>query len=444
MKNKISSLTQFLPAAARKLPFIFLMLSCLMLAILSMAAAAQPAKSDAQGIPPEGQAQIRAAIQHYVDNATIPGAVIVVARNGKVLFADAEGVMNPETKKPMPTDAVMTVLSMSKAYTATSILMLVEKGKINLTDPVSKYIPEFKGAGKVKVPKPGAPPSASPATPGGRAPEPEYDLVPATRDITIQDLLTHTSGVFAGVDAPGIPKIEPGDTLATYIPKTAAIPLNFQPGTKWEYSNALGFDILGRVVEVASGQSLAQFEQQHIFDPLGMKDTAFGLGRTDLDARRVVPMRKSANSTGFERAPAITNPRIVGDTYFSSSAGISTTAEDYARFTSMLCDGGKGNGKHLLKEKTIQLMTANHIGDLFPSFQGISNHGSHFGLSVVVIDDPAAAGVNVPAGSFGWSGGGTHRFWVSPNEKITMVLFVPNNGAPIHRDVEKAVYGAVK
>src|SRR6188474_2569535 len=250
-------------------------------------------KAEDVGLSTERLKRIGEAVDRHLAAGNVAGAVTLVARRGKIAHFEAQGVMDVDTKKPMAKDNLFRLASMSKPITGVAIMMLVEEGKVRLNDPVSRFIPEFKGLDKVAVAKPGAPPPAQ----GAEAP---YDLVPASRAITIGDLLKHGSGlVSGGVGASAANRIAPRtptDTLATYIPKLAAVPLDFQPGTLWRYSGQAGFDVLSRVVEVVSGQPFDQFLKQRLFDPLGMKDTGFS-ARPDNQARLVTLYQRGPDGT---------------------------------------------------------------------------------------------------------------------------------------------------
>ena len=238
----------------------------------SWPARASAAKPEEVGLSTDRLKRIGEAVQRHIDANNVAGAVTLVARRGRIAHFEARGMMDLEAKKPMPKDGLFRLASMSKPITGVAIMMLVEEGTVRLSDPVSRFIPEFKGLDKVAVAKPGAPPPAQGA-------EAAFDLVPAARPITIGDLLKHGSGSgqwrACASAANRIAPRTPTDTLATHIPKLAAVPLDFQPGTLWRYSGLAGFDVLSRVVEVVSGQTFDVFLKQRLFDPLGMKDTAF-------------------------------------------------------------------------------------------------------------------------------------------------------------------------
>ena len=236
-------------------------------------------KPQAVGFSKDLSQKIRDAVQAHIDKGDTPGAIVLVARNGRIAYWDAQGVVDAKTKMPLEKDTVFWVASMTKPVVTVSVLMMMETGKISLDDPVSKFIPEFGAAAKVKVLKPGSPqPQQGPPDPN--APKPQYDIVPASRPITVKDLLTQTSGIQTiGVAKEELPVYHDGDTLASWVPKLGSVPLDFQPGTKWAYSNAAGFDVLARIVEVTSGQPFNQFVQQRIFEPLGIEGSSFGPGR---------------------------------------------------------------------------------------------------------------------------------------------------------------------
>ena len=237
-----------------------------MAALPTLAAPVQVAKPEEAGMSQDRLQRIHEAMQRHIDAGDISGAVTLVARRGRVVHLETHGLMDIESKTPMRKDAIFRLASMSKPLTGTAILMLMEEGKIRLTDPVSKFIPEFKNL-QVAVPRE-----------GGRGAESTFYTVPANREITIRDLLSHVSGLVSGptstAEAAKLNR-KPTDTLADYIPRLGAVPLEFQPGSRWSYSPGAGFDTLGRIVEVVSGQSFDQFLRQRIFSPLEMSNTTF-------------------------------------------------------------------------------------------------------------------------------------------------------------------------
>jgi CubicO group peptidase (beta-lactamase class C family) len=405
-------------------------------------------KPEDVGLSSERLQKVHEAVQRHIDAGDIPGAVVLVARNGHVVYLDPQGVTDSDTKKPVQKDTAYWVASMTKPMVATCIMMLMEEGKLRLNDPVYRYIPEFKTT-KVRVRKPGSPPLPTTLTGGGDASgyydeSQYYDFVPADRDITIRHLLTHTSGLMTiGVQNAAAPTPQPAQSIATWAAKLASTPTDFQPGTNWAYSNVAGFDVLARVVEVVSGMPFEQFIKQRLFEPLGMNNTSFYPIRPELKQRlATVTLRKTAN--GFEGGP---DPIYIN--YVSGAAGSVSTVEDYWRFAEMLLNGGQSNGKRLLKPETVTMMTSNEVGDLFPGtssgarYQKYGPRGMGFGFGVVTVTDAEAAGAAVSTGSFGWDGQGTTRFWVIPKEKMVVVMLVRPNGTLIHRDVEEAVMQSV-
>ena len=390
-------------------------------------------KPESVGLSEERLARVHDAIQRHIDAHDFSGAVTLVARKGQIAWFDAQGLMDVEANKPMQKGATFRVFSMSKPVCGAAILMLLEEGKVRLNDPVSKFIPEFKGS-KVAIvqDRPANAPASDP---------PRYYTIPATREITIQDLLTHVSGLASGGPAsthelPGLIDMVGSRTLADMMPKFAAAPLDFQPGSRWTYSALAGFDTLGRVVEVASGMSFDQFLKQRIFTPLGMKSTAFHPG-DDRWPTVVTAYHRGGGSLTKTQGPN----RLQSKSYFSGAGGLVSTAEEYAQFTLMLCAGGKWNGNQLLSPKTVELMSSVFVPDTLPG----RAPGRGYGLSVEVVSDPVAAGRRVSKGSFGWDGAyGTH-FWVDPKEKLIGVMMIQtdNPDRQADRDFENAVMQAI-
>jgi CubicO group peptidase (beta-lactamase class C family) len=408
-------------------------LSLCLLAVAALPLAAADVKPESVGLSQERLSRVHDAIQRHIDAHDFSGAVTVVARRGQIAWFDAQGLMDVEANKPMQKDAMFRVFSMSKPVCGVAIMMLLEEGKVRLTDPVSKFIPEFKGS-KVAILQDR--PANAPASD-----QPKYYTVPAAREITIQDLLTHVSGLASGGQASahelrGLLDTLSHMTLANMMPKLAASPLDFQPASRWSYSALAGFDTLGRVVEVASGMSFDQFLKQRLFTPLGMKTTAFHPG--DDRWPTVVTAYHRADGTLTKTQ----NPnRLQSKTYFSGAGGLVSTAEDYAQFAQMLGAGGQWNGKRLLSPKTVELMSSVFVPDTLPG----RSPGRGYGLSVEVVSDPVAAGRRVSKGSFGWDGAyGTH-FWVDPKEKLIALMMIQtdNPDRQADRDFENAVMQAI-
>src|SRR6185436_12214982 len=318
--------------------------------------------------------------------------------------------------------------------------------KVRLTDPISRFIPEFKDL-KVGIVIPdspsatgrGAAPAAAPAsaaTGGGgrgqRGAPPRFYTVAAEREVTVKDLLTHTSGLVSGTisnSENGKVALKGKESNADYIPRLGGVPLEFQPGARWAYSAQAGFDTLVLVVERASGMKFDQFAQQRIFGPLGMKDTFF------YPAESYNPRNTTRYSKTDKGLVKQTDPNFMNGVFFSGGGGIFTTAEDYLQFGQMLLNGGQLNGKRLLGSRTVELMRSVFIPDTLPG----RARGESFGLSVRVVTDPIQRGTALSAGSFGWSGAyGTH-FWVDPKEKVVAVLMTQTANNEARADFETAV-----
>jgi CubicO group peptidase (beta-lactamase class C family) len=386
-------------------------------------------KADDLGFAADRIPRIREAVQRHVDAGEVSGVVTLVARRGKIAHFEAYGLQDLESKKAMPKDGIFRLASMSKPITAAAVMMMVEEGKIRLTDPVSRFIPEFRGA-KVAVAKPGAR--------GGAAPE--FDVVSANRDITVRDLLTHGSGLMSGGLGNAVaPQRGPNDTLATYIPKLGAVPLDFQPGTRWRYSGVAGFDVLSRIVEIVSEQPFDQFLKQRLFDPLGMKDTGFS-ARPDNQARLVTLYQRGPDG---KLTKAANQQGLSSTTYFAGSGGMVTTAEDYAQFAQMLVNGGELNGRRYLGTRTVQLMSTNHTGDLVNGQFGRPAAGMGFGLGVQVVEDPALAGLRQSKGSWGWAGAYGTNVNIEPAEKMVTIIMMQTSTGSLQRDFENAVFQAI-
>jgi CubicO group peptidase (beta-lactamase class C family) len=411
----------------------------IVLLALSLTAATLPnGKPEEVGLSSERLQRINDVIKTYIDSGQISGAVTMVSRKGRIAHFEAQGLMDLESRTPMRKDAIFRMASMSKPVTGVAILMLMEEGKLRLTDPVSRFIPEFKNP-KVAMPK--TPPPGPPAAAGQPPPPPEIYTVPAERELTIRDLMTHTNGLETG--GPGSregARMSPRNTssnLAAYVPTLGAVPLDFQPGTKWQYSALAGIETLGRIVEIASGMTFDQFLQKRIFEPLGMKDTAFF--PSDDRLSRVVTLYER-KPTGLSRID--TPSWLATKTLFSGGGGLWSTPEDYMLFAQMLVNSGQLNGKRLLSPRTVDLMSSNHVGDLYAGV-GQRQKGMGFGLTVEVVMDNVTANRRESNGSFGWDGAfGTH-FWVDRKEQLAGLLMVQESNGPLMRDFENAVMQAI-
>jgi CubicO group peptidase (beta-lactamase class C family) len=410
---------------------------CILALAVALTAAALPSdKPEAVGLSSERLQRINLMIQRYMDDGEISGAITMVARRGKVAHFEAQGLMDLEKKTPMRKDAIFRIASMSKPITAVAILMLMEEGRLRLTDPVWQYIPAFKDSTVAIVKTP-----ARPAANGQPARDAEYYTVPAERDITIRDLLTHTSGVESGalgnrIGARLAPRSTASD-LATYVPAVGKVPLDFQPGSRWSYSLLAGMETLGRIVEITSAMPFDQFLKQRLFDPLEMTDTTFVPSEAQL-ARAVTLYTDRDGKLARIETPGWLSTK----TLFSGGGGLWSTAEDYMRFGQMLANGGVLNGKRILSPRTIDLMGTNHVGDLY-SGTGGNVKGLGFGLGVDVVLDNAASGRRVSNGTFAWGGAFGTYFWVDRKEALVGVLMVQEPVNSLRTDFQNAVMQAI-
>ena len=368
--------------------------------------------------------RIHEAIQRHIDAGEISGAVTLVARRGRIVHFEAHGLMDMESKRPMEKGAIFRLASMSKPITGVAVMMMMEEGKLRLSDPVSKFLPQFRNP-KVAVPWS--------QTDG-------FYVIPANRELTIRDLLTHTNGLMTGGlgSKAGPPRPAEGDTLASYIPRLGSVPLDFQPGTQWAYSGYAGPDTLSRIVEIVSGQPYDEFLRTRVFEPLGMKDTFF-YPPDSKRSRLVTLYRKSPdglvkaeNQDGFSLK-----------TYFSGGGGLMSTAEDYLQFAEMLLDGGELNGRRLLSPRTVDLMASNHVGDMFNGKLGRPAHGMGYGLLVGIVEDGVAAGLRVSNGSFGWDGAYGTQTWIDRKEKMVTIVMIQTQVVSVQRDFENSVMQAI-
>ena len=362
------------------------------------------------GLSAERLARIRTAMQRHVDRGEVAGVVTLVARRGRIAHVETVGLMDLEAKKPMKADAIFRIASMTKPIASVAAMMLYEEGRFLLTDPVSKFIPEFKNPTVAVLPRPGA------------LAEGPFLTVPAEREITVRDLLTHTSGLASGggitasVSRELAAQRKPEDTVGDVTRRLAKMPLKFHPGAGWDYG--LSTDALGHLVEVISGMTLDQFFQERICKPLGMTDTHFYLPEEKLP-------RLAANYAAGENGKARRVPAGPADRgsnrYFSGGGGLRSTASDYLRFHQLMLNGGELDGVRLLGRKTVELMTSNHIGDLamWPTLRGY-----RFGLGYRVRSHVGESAISGSVGEYGWGGAYGTYFWVDPKEQMIGILMV--------------------
>lgn len=391
---------------------------------MAWAQSLQKASPDQAGMSAERLARLSGVLKKEVEQDKLPGVVAMVARKGKLVYAEAFGLRDKDSKQPMKVDAIFRIYSMTKPLASVAAMMLVEEGKVQLTDPISKFLPAFQNM-QVSVPK--TDPVFARTT---------YTLVPADRPITVQDLLRHTSGLAygeitvnapvkdayakAGVYLPGVRDYDSRDmTPAEQVERMAKAPLAQQPGTVWEYS--LSVDVLGRVVEAASGKRLADFLDERLFKPLKMADTGFWLAKEKME-RLAQPLAVD---------PASKQPIKVLDVSVqpkndSGGAGAVGTAMDYLRFGQMLLNGGQLDGARVLSRTTVNLMASDHLGTrigtpLTPGELLLGTPGYTFGLGFSVRQGPGVAGVPGSAGEIMWAGYAGTYFWVDPKEEIVGV-----------------------
>ena len=402
--------------------------------VIRVDASTPTARPEEVGLSAERLKRVTELMQRLIDARTFSGSVTLIARNGRVAHFEAQGLMDLESKKPMQRDAIFRIMSMTKPVVGVAAMMLVEEGKLRLTDPVGRFVPDLQNL-KVTVPN-----SEGVIAPGviASAPQPGR-IVDAARPITVRDLLTHTSGLMSsGASAAMVSQVPigPGEPLSVVIPRLKNVPLDFQPGTRWAYSPQFGFDVLARVVEVASGMPFDRFTKQRIFDPLGMKDTFFYPATGNA---RMASLYQSVDGQLRRQADGA----WVNGAYFSGGGGLFSTAEDYLQFALMLMNGGQHDGKRLIGLRSAALMASVFAPDTLPGRPA----GEGYGLGVRVVSDAAARSTFLSTGSFGWSGAYNTHFFVDPKEKIvaiymTQAAFLESRGQ-IREDFETAVMQSV-
>lgn len=372
---------------------------------------------ESAGFSAERLARIDKLMNDQLSKQTMNGSVALVIRDGKIVYYKAFGYDDLETKKPLAKDAIFRIASQTKAITSVAVMMLFEEGKFLLDEPISKFIPEFKSPQVLDK---------------FNAADTTYTTVPAKREITIRDLLTHTSGIgYAQIGSPqanaiyykagvvggiGVDKI----VLADKMKILGKMPIFHQPGEKFTYG--LNTDVLGYLVEVVSGMPLDQFFQKRIFEPLGMKDTYFYLPKEKQN--RLVNLYSEQDGK-VSKMPAIYQlngelhrdyPNFDG-TYFSGGGGLSSTIYDYAIFLQMLLNGGTYNGKRILSRNSVRMMTMNQIGDL--TIGGRNKFGLGFGVTT----EAGSGIIPVNEGTFDWGGMFATTYWVDPKEKLVALVY---------------------
>ncbi len=413
----------------------------LFILILSFGAIAQDlpvTKPESVGLSSERLNRISATVQKTIDDHRIAGAVTLVVRHGQVAWFKAQGMQDRETAKPMRPDTIFRICSMSKPITSVAVMMLYEEGHFLLDDPVSRYLPEFKNPKVLVKPSTGIP----------------Y-TIPATREITIRDLLRHTSGISYNWNADLGPLYKDADvghgmlpydgTIGDNVDRLAMMPLLFNPGERFEYG--LNADVLGRLVEVVSGKTFDEFLRTRIFEPLGMKDTYFFPPDNKLDRLATAYTYYADKGLArFPETPITEGPFIYSADYpyhgakklFSGGAGLNSTAMDYARFCQMLLDGGKLGNVRILSRKSVELMTHDQLGKIAP------DQGFGLGFGIDGIKAPLAE-LGTP-GEFNWAGFFYTAFSIDPKEQMIVVFMGqlhPAGDLRLDHQVHELAYQAI-
>jgi CubicO group peptidase (beta-lactamase class C family) len=390
------------------------------------------AEAEKLGFSPKRLTRIGAAMQRYVEEGKLAGMVTLVARRGAVVHFEKFGLQDIRAGVPMELDTIFRIYSMTKPITCVALMMLYEQGLFHLNDPVTRFLPEFE---KVEV-----------LTDGGT-------LEDVHRMITIHDLLTHMAGLSYGdyqdTRAPIDKLYEQANlfdsqiSLQEMVRRIAELPLAHQPGQGWRYSVAT--DVVGRLVEVISGVSLAEFMDREIFGPLRMEDTAYSIAPEK--ASRFATLYGKTETGNLEELDAAIGGRYSEVKLYLGGSGLVSTASDYLRFAQLLLNGGELDGIRLLGRKTVELMTINHVpAGLLPLVMGEPWPGFGYGLGFGVLMDLAQSGIMGSVGNFRWSGWANTHFWVDPHEQligILMLQYIPGGTYPVTDDFKTLVYQAL-
>ncbi len=401
-------------------------------------------KPEEVGLSSSRLARIGDHMKRYIDAGKIAGTLTLVARRGQVAYLEPLGHLEIERRRPVTADAVWRIYSMTKPVTSVGLMMLYEEGRFQLDDPVHRFIPSWQNL-RVFV--------------GGNYPT--FKTAAAERPMTIRDLLSHTSGLTYGfmertnVDAAyrklGVAdQTRSGYTLQDMVETLAELPLEFSPGTRWNYSVAT--DVIGHLIEVISGQRLDAYLRERILDPLGMRDTGFVL-----EDQQVARFAANYERQGDGSLKMIDNPEQSNyrkRSFFSGGGGLLSTAPDYFRFTSMLQNMGELDGVRLLGRKTVELMTMNHLPggqdltDLAQAgmFTETAYAGVGFGLGFSVAQSPARAQILGSAGEFAWGGAASTAFWIDPAEDLIVIFMtqlMPSSSYPLRRELRVLTYASL-
>jgi len=417
----------------------FILQAFLMVCLLSpglLAQDLQTANSETVGMSSARLERISHMLQQQVDQGKLSGAVALVARRGKIAYLQAFGKQDLENAVPMQESTIFRIASQTKAIVSVGVMILQEEGKLLITDPVGKYMPEFQETTVAVAREDG-----------------DYDVVKAHRPITIRDLLTHTAGIGYGggiasdvwekADIQGWYFAHRDEPIQATVKRMASLPMEAHPGERFVYG--YNTDILGALIEVVSGESLDVFLRSRMLEPLGMDDTYFYLPRSKSDRLAVV---YSSTDEGLEKAPDpggmvgqgayLDGPRKS----FSGGAGYLSTATDYARFLQMMLNGGAFNGKRILSRKTVELMTVSHIADLSVPWET----GTGFGLGFSILEKLGSQGLQGSVGSYSWGGAYHSTYWIDPKEELVVTYFtqlIPAREMDDHPKLKVLVYQAI-
>ena len=394
-------------------------------------------RAERVGMSSDRLQQLDRLMKSYVDAGQLAGQVILVLREGRIVYSAANGMRDIEAGSPMMQDSIFRIASQTKAIVSTGIMILQEQGKLDINHPLSRYIPEWADMQVAVADNQGG-----------------YTLETARRPITLRHLLTHTGGMSYGsgparqewtrAGFQGWYFANKNEPILTSIKRMAALPLDEHPGEAWIYG--YNTDILGAVIEVASGMDLASFLKQEIFDPLQMRDTHFYLPEEKAD--RLAVVYRPDNDGGIEAIPSTEGMQSQGlyiqgqgpNRSYSGGAGLLSTARDYSRFLQMTLNGGELDGVRILSPKTIELMTVNHLGDI--PFR----NGTGFGLGFSVVEDIGTRGTLGSVGEYGWGGAYHSTYWVDPQEELVVVYLtqlIPSNGLDDYSKLRNGIYQAI-
>lgn len=402
------------------------------LVVINRTSAAEPPTStpEAEGLSAEKLKEIGTIVNGLINEKKIAGGIVLVAKNGKLVFHEPYGVMDLESKKPIERDTIFRIYSMSKALTCAAALILHDEGKLDLEAPVSKYLPDFKD---LKV----------------RDGDKER---PAEREMTVEQLFLHTSGITYG-NAQGSPTqvmmeltetMDKDSDLALMTKKMGQIPLPFEPGTKWQYG--AGIDVIGRLVEVVSGQPLDEFLEERLFKPLGMIDTAFYVPAEKQerfatnyysDGKGRMIIRDDPAKSGYLRKPGL----------LSGGGGLVGTASDYMRFLLMIANDGKAGDKQILKRETVDLMRTDRVPKMagWVKFGEEERTGVGYGLGFSVTTEAHKNNPHAKKNEYGWGGAASTHYWLSPDDDLVVVTM--EQRMPYSPETEEklkpVIYGAV-